>query len=591
MLYHELVTEAVRLLVPVSLFEIDERLASFKAALMLGLREDFGGELDHLGVLRSELPNRAGQGRYRFLVLYDAVPGGTGYLDRLADPDRVRRILDAARTVIARCPCQGEGRPACHRCLLGVVDRNEYELVSRELALELLDDLLAHWAPDTSIDTVAAIDIAKVEESELERRFKVALQDWANRTDGVTMLPVPGKSGHDAFELRISVDDGFRRYRIDEQEGLSTSPSTQPDYMIRRVDEPGRDIAVYLDGYQYHASTEVNNLAADADKRAGVRASGRLVWNLTWPDVVAFHEAVLSETPREPAPRPLLKGKALLRAKELHTARDGALDFVNVDKNPVSLLLEYLVRPSNEDWQRLALSAVAGFAADAGGIHSVDAASVSPTVRSFALGVDAEWASATAPVAMAARAVALHGLPLGLVLAASDPNDERWTAFVVIPDDTASLLSDEHRERWRDWLQWANVLQFLGPIDSERTAWIGATSQAKSDALEDLWVVTLSRPGPARAAEPRMGLSDEVREQLEDVLDPEVRELVESAAAAAGVPRFVVGEEVDGVPIEVAWPEQHVAVMVPGDERRVEGWDVRPVEKWKLDELLERLRG
>ena len=59
-----------------------------------------------------------------------------------------------------------------------MVDRNEYDLVSRELALTVLDDLLGTWDPEP-VATVANIDIGKVEESELERRFKVALQDWA----------------------------------------------------------------------------------------------------------------------------------------------------------------------------------------------------------------------------------------------------------------------------------------------------------------------------------------------------------------------------------------------------------------------------
>lgn len=588
-LYHELVTEAVRLLVPVSMFEVDERLASFKAALMLGLREDFGGEVDHLSVIRHELPNRAGQGHYRFLVLYDAVPGGTGYLDRLADPDRVRQLLEAGRRVIARCPCQGEGRAACHRCLLGVVDRHEYELVSRELALELLDDLLGRWTPDTSIDSVAAVDIAKVEESELERRFKVALQDWAARTDGATMLPAPGKGGHDAFELRIRVGGEFRRYRIDEQEGLSTSPSTQPDYLIRRVDEPGREIAIYLDGYQFHASTEVNNLAADAEKRAGVRVSGRLVWNLTWADVVTFHEAVVAEIPKQPSPRPLLRGTALLRAKELHAARSGNLDFVTVDKNPSSLLIEYLLRPNDTDWQRLALSAVGGFAADAG-LQPVAADSIEPMAHAFTRGDTFDPPAADQPVALAARGVTLHGMPLGVVLDAGDPNAERWTAFAVIPDDATSLLGDEHRERWRDWLQWANVLQFLGPIDSERTAWIRTTSQARSEAVDDLWVMTLSRPGPTPSGTPAAGLSADIQEQLDEILDAQVRAFVEQAAVA-GAPPFVVGDEVAGIPVEVAWPDRQIGVMVAGDERRVDGWDVRPVDRWTLDELLERLRG
>ena len=75
-----------------------------------------------------------------------------------------------------------EGRQACHRHLLGVVDRNEYELARRDLALEILDDPLGDdvWHPQ-SVRTVADIEIGTVEEAELERRFKAALRAWGAR--------------------------------------------------------------------------------------------------------------------------------------------------------------------------------------------------------------------------------------------------------------------------------------------------------------------------------------------------------------------------------------------------------------------------
>src|SRR5205823_12970258 len=132
----------------------------------------------------------------------------------------------------------------------------------------------------------------RVEESELEGRFKVALRAWVDKQEResraagvdvpVTMRAVPGVGPHDAFELQFQVDGASLRYRVDEQAGLSTSPSTIPDFLIRRLDENSPDVAVYLDGFQFHASAEHNNLAADARKRTGVRASGRLVGNLTW---------------------------------------------------------------------------------------------------------------------------------------------------------------------------------------------------------------------------------------------------------------------------------------------------------------------
>ena len=81
-LAHELVTEAVRILLPVAEFEADEQVLSFKAALLLGLRDSFGGDPTHLKVLTTEFPAPGDEveTRNQFVVLHDTVPGGTGYL-------------------------------------------------------------------------------------------------------------------------------------------------------------------------------------------------------------------------------------------------------------------------------------------------------------------------------------------------------------------------------------------------------------------------------------------------------------------------------------------------------------------------------
>ena len=87
-LAHELVTEAVRILLPVAEFEADEQVLSFKAALLLRLRDSFGGDPTHLKVLTTGFPAPGDEveTRNQFVVLHDTVPGGTGYLPRLADP-------------------------------------------------------------------------------------------------------------------------------------------------------------------------------------------------------------------------------------------------------------------------------------------------------------------------------------------------------------------------------------------------------------------------------------------------------------------------------------------------------------------------
>ena len=595
-LYHELVTDAVRMLLPVSMFEVGERLTSFKAALLLGLRKDFGGDPDHLRVALSDMPNSAGQGRRNFLVLYDRVPGGTGYLQRLADPERVREILIKGREVIARCICQSEGRNACHRCLLGVIDRHEYDLVNRDLALWLLDQLLDDWSTE-SIDTVAGIDLGRTEESELERRFKVALQDWCDRDDHdhLSLKPVPGKKGFDAFELRIGVGEGALRWRIMEQEGISTTPNTLPDFVIERLDERSKKIAVYLDGFQFHASTENPHMADDAAKRNGARRE-YIVWNMSWADVDVFHKATLNGNHSNVPPRALLEGTAKTKARAAHAGRGGTFDYGTVNQNPIELLLTYLANPDENAWRDLALSTVAGAFAGAGAQGRITASDARSTIDTIVLGESPQWTQG-ADFAIGTVAATVRGLSIGMLLRLDDPSAERWTVITSLPDDDASVADVEHhRSRWQDWLQWANVLQFMeGP---GRDVLITTTSSDHSSDAES-WIVGAAEAAggmaqsvvaEASVAVVSVDVSDEMEEELDLLEDEEVAAVVRRLLTR-GVPEFVAGIELDGVALEAGWADAKIAI-VPNDwdGETPTGWEFERPSTLNEDTLAEALR-
>ena len=588
-LLHELTTEAIRFIVPVSMFEVDERLASFKAALLLGIKARLGGNPEHLTITTADSPNDAGQGRRRFLVLYDQIPGGTGYLSPLANPEQIHEILVAAREHIARCSCRNEGRPACHRCLLGVVDRWEYDLVRRDLAKELLDALLEDWDP-APVATVAGASIALVEESELERRFKVALREWAEHAPRVEYKRVPGKGRHQAFELSVAEGTDVARYRIDEQLGLSTSPNTLPDFLIKRMDASGPEIAVYLDGFEFHASANHNHIADDSRKREGVRMSGRLVWNLSWSDVELFHKAVSADPPHSPPERALLDGRAKGVAQQIQHAQGGAFDIKKMQANPMALLLEYLLHPNIADWERMVLS-VAGGLGGQDGLHPVDRAGLSLVLGQSLRGGDFDVPTpAEEPIAHVSRCVTSGGLPLVTVLDAEDTNSERWTVIAVLRDGTTSVSDEAHRTRWADWLAWANLLQFLGGPHESRGAVITGSSQAASGDLDDLWLRYLageaeSITGHAPAVDAALpgAPTSEQQEELELMAD-EVRELVAKVVEPTG-PAMVAGHETaDGLVVEAAWPDRRVGVLMPGDDVPA-GWSARAWNDWTPEEL------
>lgn len=75
-LYRQLESEALRILLPVSSYSNDRVVeASLGAAIQLGLKHYFKGNVDHLkGVVYRE-PENEGESWRQYLVIYDTVPG------------------------------------------------------------------------------------------------------------------------------------------------------------------------------------------------------------------------------------------------------------------------------------------------------------------------------------------------------------------------------------------------------------------------------------------------------------------------------------------------------------------------------------
>ena len=63
------------------------------------------------------------------------------------------RILKRSVELITTCECQTRGQPGCHRCLFAAVNRHEIPLVSREVALGMLDEILTGWQSATGRQT------------------------------------------------------------------------------------------------------------------------------------------------------------------------------------------------------------------------------------------------------------------------------------------------------------------------------------------------------------------------------------------------------------------------------------------------------
>ena len=297
-LYREFASEALRILVPYTTQGVDEEVVqSFIAALQLGLKKRFGGKVDHLRITTQEEPGKDGGPRRAYVLLYDSVPGGTGYLHQLLAQDATTLVdvFKQALEAITHCPCNLEAeKDGCYRCVYQYRQGRVMELVSRDRAREVLTELVSATDQLERVPTIADIFINPNFDSALEARFIEALRHLS----GVEGLPtvklvqdiVNGKSG---YLLEVA----SQRYWIEPQVELADTDGVRvackPDFVIwpGKASASRRPIAVFCDGWTYHRET----VREDAQKRSALVASGRFwVWSVTSDDVKAALDGGLS---------------------------------------------------------------------------------------------------------------------------------------------------------------------------------------------------------------------------------------------------------------------------------------------------------
>ncbi|MFD8105935.1 DEAD/DEAH box helicase [Streptomyces microflavus] len=467
LLAHELTTEALRILLPAATVLVDEKVHSFQAALRLGVDAAFGGDPQHLDTTLATMPDRDTAEKRHFLVLYDRLPHGTGYLDRLTDPAAFRQVLEDARRLMVECPCREEQGPACHRCLYRYADERHIECVSQQAALEILDELLGietdAW--DTvSVGNTDRIGLDGQVESDLEARFLKALRGWSAQRKDADL----DESGDNSGYLRLEDAGTVHGWRLTAQrnEGF-----TRTDFTFERTDSPKQKITVYLDGHRFHASRRHNRLAGDADKRNRLRADGRIVFQLTWDDLDAFERATSTapsaaagREPAEPVWPPYPRSAQDL-ARQLHTQDSDDLS-ATAFTDPMSMLLAYLRSPDEAAWGKRASAVVGGLL---GTSNDPLVANGTPerTRQMLEQLLDA-WGRADGidPVPVQDNGTLSlfqtsdqAGVPIAFLV---DAVTQRWTALICLDDTVADQLgTPEHKTRWRAWLQWSNLLQFL----------------------------------------------------------------------------------------------------------------------------------
>ncbi|WP_371599967.1 DUF1998 domain-containing protein [Streptomyces sp. NBC_00564] len=640
-------TEALRVLIPAATADVDSKVHSFRAALRLGVDLHFGGDPQHLATTVASMPdNESGERRW-FLVLFDSLPGGTGYLDRLTDPIAFRDTLAKAYEMLKECPCAEEQRRACHRCLHRYTPEPFQDIVSRQAALTMLESLLFkqdgsdgwEWS---EVDHTGLVGLDAQVESDLEARFLAALRDWVKVTDDASL----DEDGHASGHLRFTDGPGVVHWRLTAQQQLR---GTVTDFTFTRVDGPAQSVKVYLEGFRFHASREHNQIATDAAERTLLRAEGETVFQITWADIDLFEKRPTRTQPVWPPYRGTAQEQAKTAYEQYGGQRAHFADAVFA--NPIDTLIAYLRDPDADRWARRARALVTGLTAQPG------TAPVTATGRRSELvaALRGQLATYSATerhdkpvVADAAGIGPVHvfrtqdetGLPLVFALDAADPEALKWTALAVLDDSEAVLDTDEHKERWRSWLYWTNLTQFLslaggdgvqlvtskaadfevevlavcgglGELDSL----IGALAPVVSEA--PVTVVKPVDPDPGHDSAAEAAVAQALRDAVwdEDVLEilredvdeaPDLLRLAETLADR-GKQAPVFGYELGTSrwQADFAWHTSALKIAVvsahqgdddPEAQRRdaayaEDGWTVRTAAEWlaHLDELLDQL--
>ncbi|MBI4700700.1 MAG: DUF1998 domain-containing protein [Deltaproteobacteria bacterium] len=285
-LYRELCSEAIRILLPVAAFaESDRKLHSFVAALHLGLKQRFGGSIDHLQTAVQDEPDPGTGHRKRYLVLCDTVPGGTGYLKQLMlSGGEPIEVFDRALGVLTRCSCnQDPARDGCYRCLYAYRHSYDMKETSRNAAVELFSAVVERRAKLVEAPDLRGISVNALFDSVLEAKFVEAL-GRCGREDRPVVMRREIVSGKPGYFFKI----GERSYYIEPQvelgPGDGVAAASRADFVIRPATTRAGalPIAVFTDGLAHHK----DRVGKDTAQRlAIVRSRKLLVWSLTWKDV------------------------------------------------------------------------------------------------------------------------------------------------------------------------------------------------------------------------------------------------------------------------------------------------------------------
>ena len=579
-LYREFSTEILRLLVPATTMDASSvKVESFVAAFMLGMKEYFGN-VDHLRATVSEVPVPDADYRKQYLVIYDSVPGGTGYLKQLMhEKDALIEIFDKALHVMENCSCKDDPqKDGCYHCLYAYRQSQQIGNISRSTAIRILKSILSGKDNVQKIDRINDIPVNPLFDSELEQRFMEAIRTkvgTANVSDTI-------RNGKHSYYIKL---ENFAweiepQVLLDAASGVSVA--CKPDFVFWPVSAPEhKPVAVFTDGFLYHKDI----VSDDTIKREAIRRSGKFrVWSLSFKDVQSVFAPQGDFYTNSLEAEKMPSGKTMYQ----NMIKKQKADAIEPAKlSSFDLLLEYLKLPDAErvfNGQAYAYSlsllepalmknnlAFNNWEKNVKAVneqtHFTDVDFVFPGT------IFGSWIPRSSNAHLAIYSAVL----------ASKLKAEGAVAVCAVLNDEKDHRTDKYEQEWNGLWRFYNLMQF-----SEEFIAVSSVGISHMDYL--------ALPVVGEAADDSiisMSAGDDTWNAIKELLfDDDAKAFVE-LAKDAGVPapnEDDVGYEVEGddgevvATVEIAWPDRRVGFMTAEQAE-----DKEKLEKlgWRILSLLD----
>jgi DEAD/DEAH box helicase domain-containing protein len=569
------------MLLPVSATEIERNVESFMAALALGLRKKFDGDPGHLYATVYDEPIEGTEARKRFVVLYDGVPGGTGYLKELMrDLSHLHDVLRMAYEVLSGCDCQHDDRKdGCYRCLLAYRGRFFQGRTSRTAALNLIGSILDNWDKLKETERLETIRMNRLLESELEASLLEVLRRPREGEPARSLSPhvVNGKQG---WYLKIA---GFGNWLIEPQVELGihcgVKISSRADFVFypERPAEGELPIVVFADGFEWHADPQSGSLRTgrDSAQRLAIARSERYrVWSLTWADI--YERLDKPQPPVVPLCGP--PGQVLAAVLAKLDPQNATTWLKQYSASSLDLLLHLMTGGRDKCWKAFAQVTMFNMIG-AGAPQCAEPSSVRCALLSPQLSEDWTSSNGNGWYCRTLAKGAMNAFASLSIAEIANANFESLNAAVRLMDDLAGTLQTAvWKDAWREFLRIGNILQFAPRA-------VCVTSLGLQDGL---YGGLIDQPEPARERA-ASGLDVLLAELLDEGARQIARNVFESGRVLPEIGYEFLNAQLEIVGMaEMAWPKEKICVLSESQAEFAEavaatGWTPFPTGELLID--------